>query len=107
MSDVTRILTAIEPGDAKASEELLPLVYHELRRQFAELFIDQRPQIPGGLLVAVLDGVENLRDVAHRPRIAGERRMSNDLGGLGRLPIPVSTVVVPTGRPRPGRRPGA
>ena len=32
MSDVTRILTAIEQGDAKATDELLPLVYHELRR---------------------------------------------------------------------------
>jgi RNA polymerase sigma factor (TIGR02999 family) len=32
MSDVTRILTAIEQGDPKASEELLPLVYTELRR---------------------------------------------------------------------------
>ena len=35
MSDVTRILTAIEQGDAKASEELLPLVYNELRRMAA------------------------------------------------------------------------
>ncbi len=35
MSDVTRILTAIEQGDAKASEELLPLVYYELRRMAA------------------------------------------------------------------------
>lgn len=32
MSDVTRILHAIEHGDAKASNELLPLVYQELRR---------------------------------------------------------------------------
>jgi RNA polymerase sigma factor (TIGR02999 family) len=31
MSDVTRILTAIEQGNAKAAEELLPLVYEELR----------------------------------------------------------------------------
>lgn len=30
MSDVTRILTAIEQGDAKAWEKLLPLVYNEL-----------------------------------------------------------------------------
>jgi len=35
MSEVTRILTAIEQGDAKASEELLPLVYNELRRMAA------------------------------------------------------------------------
>lgn len=32
MSDVTRILTAIEQGDARATDELLPLVYQELRR---------------------------------------------------------------------------
>ena len=32
MSDVTRILQAIEKGNAHASEELLPVVYEELRR---------------------------------------------------------------------------
>jgi RNA polymerase sigma factor (TIGR02999 family) len=32
MSEVTRILFAIEQGDTKASAELLPLVYDELRR---------------------------------------------------------------------------
>jgi RNA polymerase sigma factor (TIGR02999 family) len=32
MSDVTRILTAIERGDPAAAEQLLPLVYDELRR---------------------------------------------------------------------------
>ena len=31
MSDVTRILNAVEQGDAKAADELLPLVYEELR----------------------------------------------------------------------------
>jgi RNA polymerase sigma factor (TIGR02999 family) len=31
MSDVTRILNAIERGDAQATDELLPLVYEELR----------------------------------------------------------------------------
>ena len=32
MSDVTRLLDSIRQGDAKAAEELLPLVYEELRR---------------------------------------------------------------------------
>ena len=32
MNDVTRILSAIEQGDPQAAEELLPLVYDELRR---------------------------------------------------------------------------
>src|SRR5262245_28131756 len=32
MSEVTRILSAIEQGDLNATEDLLPLVYNELRR---------------------------------------------------------------------------
>jgi RNA polymerase sigma factor (TIGR02999 family) len=32
MSEVTRILTAIEQGDARSTDELLPVVYNELRR---------------------------------------------------------------------------
>ncbi len=36
MSDVTRILSDIEQGDRRASEQLLPLVYDELRRLAAQ-----------------------------------------------------------------------
>ncbi len=32
MSDVTQLLIAVEHGDAKAADELLPLVYEELRK---------------------------------------------------------------------------
>jgi DNA-directed RNA polymerase specialized sigma24 family protein len=32
MSDVTRVPSAIEAGDPQAAEQLLPLVYDELRR---------------------------------------------------------------------------
>src|SRR4026207_1184296 len=32
MSDITRILTAIEQGDPAAADQLLPLVYEELRK---------------------------------------------------------------------------
>jgi RNA polymerase sigma factor (TIGR02999 family) len=32
MNDVTRILSAIEEGDARAADRLLPLVYNELRK---------------------------------------------------------------------------
>jgi ECF sigma factor len=32
LSDVTQILESIEHGDPKAADELLPLVYEELRR---------------------------------------------------------------------------
>jgi len=43
MTEVTRILTAIEQGDAKASEELLPLVYQELRRLAAQKLSQEKP----------------------------------------------------------------
>jgi len=43
MSDVTRILNAIEQGDAKATEELLPLVYEELRLLAAQKLSHEPP----------------------------------------------------------------
>jgi RNA polymerase sigma factor (TIGR02999 family) len=43
MSDVTRILSAIEQGDPQASEQLLPLVYGELRRLAAQKMADENP----------------------------------------------------------------
>ena len=43
MSDVTLLLTAIERGDALAAEQLLPLVYDELRRLAASKMSDERP----------------------------------------------------------------
>ena len=43
MSDVTRILNAIEQGDAKAANELLPLVYEELRRLAAQKMSQELP----------------------------------------------------------------
>jgi len=43
MSDVTRILNAIEQGDAKATDELLPLVYEELRLLAAQKLSHEPP----------------------------------------------------------------
>jgi RNA polymerase sigma factor (TIGR02999 family) len=43
MSDVTRILSAIEQGDPHAAEQLLPLVYGELRRLAAARMAAERP----------------------------------------------------------------
>jgi RNA polymerase sigma factor (TIGR02999 family) len=43
MSDVTLILSKIEAGDAKASEELLPIVYDELRKLAADRMASERP----------------------------------------------------------------
>ena len=43
MSDVTRVLTAIEHGDAQAAQHLLPLVYDELRRLAAHRLSHEQP----------------------------------------------------------------
>ena len=43
MSDVTRILDAIQQGDPKAAHELLPLVYEELRRLARSKMAQQPP----------------------------------------------------------------
>src|SRR5262245_24415085 len=43
MSDVTGILSAIEQGDASAAEQLLPLVYDELRKLAAAKLAQEKP----------------------------------------------------------------
>jgi RNA polymerase sigma factor (TIGR02999 family) len=43
MSEVTRILSAIDQGDLNAAELLLPLVYDELRRLAAEKMAQEKP----------------------------------------------------------------
>ena len=43
MSDVTRILSAIEQGDPHAAEQLLPLVYDELRKLAAQRLAHESP----------------------------------------------------------------
>ncbi len=43
MSDVTRILSQIESGDAAAAEQLLPLVYEELRKLAAARLAREKP----------------------------------------------------------------
>lgn len=43
MNEVTRILSAIEQGDRQAAEQLLPLVYDELRRLAERKLAQERP----------------------------------------------------------------
>ncbi len=65
MTDVTRILNAIEQGDAQAADKLLPLIYEELRVLAAQ---KMSQELPGQTLQATalvheayirLVGVEN------------------------------------------------
>jgi RNA polymerase sigma factor (TIGR02999 family) len=43
MNDVSRILSAVDHGDAGAAEQLLPLVYDELRRLAAQRLAQEKP----------------------------------------------------------------
>jgi RNA polymerase sigma factor (TIGR02999 family) len=43
MKEVTRILSAIEGGDPQAAEQLLPLVYAELRQLAAQKLAQEKP----------------------------------------------------------------
>jgi RNA polymerase sigma factor (TIGR02999 family) len=43
MNDVTRILCAMDHGDPQAAEQLLPLVYDELRKLAAQKLAQERP----------------------------------------------------------------
>src|SRR3990172_8097853 len=43
MADVTQILSQIEQGDPSAAEQLLPLVYEELRKLAAQKLAQEKP----------------------------------------------------------------
>ena len=43
MADVTQILSQIESGDPAAAEQLLPLVYDELRKLAANKLAQEKP----------------------------------------------------------------
>jgi RNA polymerase sigma factor (TIGR02999 family) len=43
MNEVTRVLSAIEQGDPQATEQLLPLVYDELRKLAAQKLAQEKP----------------------------------------------------------------
>jgi len=43
MTDVTRLLNALEQGESQATDQLLPLVYDELRKLAVEKMAQERP----------------------------------------------------------------
>jgi RNA polymerase sigma factor (TIGR02999 family) len=72
MSDVTRILSAIEQGDPHAAEQLLPMVYDELRKLAAQKLAQEKP---GQTLQATA-----LVHEAYLRLVGGERRDSSPPG---------------------------
>ena len=104
MREVTRILSAIERGDSHAAEELLPLVYEELRKLAAQKLAQE---MPGQTLEATalvheayvrLVDVDNAQhwdcrghffaaaaEAIRRILVEGARRKRSRKGGGGRL----------------------
>src|SRR5262249_14098272 len=56
MTEITRVLSAIEQGDPSAAQQLLPLVYDELRKLAAQRLAHEKPgqtlQAPVGVMEA-------------------------------------------------------
>src|SRR5262245_27701130 len=67
MNDVTRVLAAIEQGDPRASEQLLPLVYDELRRLAAQKLAAEAPGQTLQATALVHEAYLRLVDQDHAP----------------------------------------
>jgi RNA polymerase sigma factor (TIGR02999 family) len=68
MADVTRILSAIEHGDPHAAEQLLPLVYDELRKLARDRLAQEKPGQTLQATALVHEAYLRLVDVEDRQR---------------------------------------
>jgi RNA polymerase sigma factor (TIGR02999 family) len=66
--DVTRILSRIEHGDGQAAEQLLPLVYEELRKLAAAKMAQEKPDQTLQATALVHEAYIRLVDVEKMPR---------------------------------------
>ena len=73
MSDVTRILCAIDQGDPAAAEQLLPLVYDELRRLAAQKLSHEKPGQTLQATALVHEAYLRLVDVEQSPALEQPR----------------------------------
>jgi RNA polymerase sigma factor (TIGR02999 family) len=71
MTDVTRILSAIEQGDPHAAEQLLPLVYDELRQLAAQKLAQEKPGQTLQATALVHEAYLRLVDAATAPQWKG------------------------------------
>ena len=71
MSEVTRILSAVEQGDPRAAEQLLPLVYDELRKLAAARLAQEKPGQTLQATVLVHDAYVRLVGAADSPKWNG------------------------------------
>ena len=90
MSDVTRILSQIDSGDPQAAEQLLPLVYDELRKLAAAKLAHEKP---GQTLQATA-----LVHEAYLRLVGNQEPGSRDQGPVGRDPKPDDHNLAPGSR---------
>src|SRR5436305_384179 len=104
MTDVTRILSAIEHGDPQAAAQLLPLVYDELRRLAAAQLAREKP---GQTLEATALVHEAYLRLVGDQQFANRRHFFAAAGsGVAAVrPAPGAAAPTPRGRRRPGPRP--
>src|SRR5262245_42167317 len=79
MTEVTRILSAIEQGDPHAAEQLLPLVYDELRKLAAQKLAQEKPD---GKAAA---GDPDITNKLLKGVKLGDREYKNHLDGYNQL----------------------
>ena len=73
MNEVTRVLSALERGDSHAAEQLLPLVYDELRKLAAQKLGQEKPGQTLEATALVHEAYLRLVGVAE-PRVYRDRR---------------------------------
>jgi RNA polymerase sigma factor (TIGR02999 family) len=113
MTDVTRILNAIEQGDARAADDLLPLVYEELRLLAAQKLSHEKPGqtlqatalVHEAYIKLVGDEAQPWKSRSHFFRAAAEairrilvdnaRRKKSLKRGGNRERVPLNSVVAP------------
>jgi hypothetical protein len=78
MSDVTQILSAIEKGDPHAAEQLLPLVYDELRKLAAQKLAQEAPGQTLQATVLVHEAYIRLVDTEQRYGHPARRRTGSE-----------------------------
>ena len=73
MCDVTRILSQINDGDPSAAEQLLPLVYEELRKLAAQKMAQEKPGQTLQATALVHEAYIRLVDVGQGPTLGQPR----------------------------------
>jgi RNA polymerase sigma factor (TIGR02999 family) len=77
MSEITQLLAAAERGDARAAEDLLPIVYDELRRLAAQRLAHEKPGQTLQATALVHEAYLRLIGSPSPPGAAGELKFEN------------------------------